>query len=433
MKKLLKTSIALTALVFAQQTTAAKPENIALFNELVSKNTYPIKLANKKASGEGLNWLIEQGAQAQYFLIGERHGLAEIPYISASIFEGLVQHGYSHAALEISPFGAYTMENQLKAGGYGQLNRYLSSEVGFNSIAFMGWVEEAEMAAAMYQSSANKTNFFIGPDQEFLLGFPAHLNFLSQFASTAEQKDIIKEYQQALKTSPYLFADLAPEKMKELTAHFRKINNSRVQHLLDDMETSNYIYGGFSKPIRIAKAKSNIVREELMKDNFLRDIRAERKRLNTDPKVFFKFGGYHAGANVDELLGRVTFGSFIQAYAKVVGGHKFNIFIECSGGGKLSSGQDSNDNSDEKTRCQSMYGELTNTDITNNTTHPFVNSIKDNDDIFVVDLRPIREHLEKFQFLDRDFRSLVVAFDAYMAIPNTHPATKFSDLVAAKE
>ncbi len=62
-----------------------------------------------RLGGPGGRRLVSEGAAAQFFLIGEEHGIAEVPELAAWLFERLVPHGYRHLAVEIGPAIADTM------------------------------------------------------------------------------------------------------------------------------------------------------------------------------------------------------------------------------------------------------------------------------------------------------------------------------------
>ena len=53
-------------------------------------------------SGPGWDFLIRQASAAQFFLLGEEHGVAQIPMLCKSLLLALKPSGYDRLALEIS-------------------------------------------------------------------------------------------------------------------------------------------------------------------------------------------------------------------------------------------------------------------------------------------------------------------------------------------
>jgi len=64
-------------------------------------------------SGPAWDRLVAEGVAAQFFLIGEEHGIAENPVLIAQLFSKLSTHGYSKLAIEISPTMAWLQEESL--------------------------------------------------------------------------------------------------------------------------------------------------------------------------------------------------------------------------------------------------------------------------------------------------------------------------------
>lgn len=431
MKRRIITSMvtALTTLfVVANVSANSVDKDKALFDELVTKHHSYLTIKDGKASGQGLAWLIDQGQGTQYYMIGERHGLAQVPQLSADIYKGLTKHhGFDHAALEFSPFGAKKMEDILAKGGFSALNQYLSSDLGIDSIAFMRWQEEAQMVADMYKATGKSSDVIWGLDQEFIFGLGPQLAYLKTIAKTNKQHQAIADMQQRLAKDKMLFGNLLPSEMQAFTSLFRNNTTEDANELLDGMVASNTIYGPWASPSRFPLAKSNIMREELIKQTLIKNIKRKRKETGQDPKVFFKFGGYHSATSVDTELGRTMLGNFVEEFAKFDNKYTFNVFMECSSGEYKTSGQDSGAKTDVKKGCGSYFGKINAQGKTDEDTHMFGKYIQRKaNETFVVDLRPLRDQVHRFDFLTEEDRHLIVAFDAYVAIPNTRDSKSYN-------
>ena len=142
-----------------------------------------------------------------------------------------------------------------------------------------------------------------------------------------------------------------------------------------------------------------------MKANFVRRFEAARKRIGRAPKVFLKFGGYHAqkgftGTNVPGL------GNFLYEWGLSQNLGFTNVMVECVGG---------NAHNPIKTGsapCQPYFSPNS----------AFAKLPKSNR-YTLVDLRPLRPLLRRMTSLDQESRQLILSFDYYLAIKDVTPAT----------
>jgi hypothetical protein len=144
---------ALVALVLlpAGLAHAQEPDSAAVraaFDSLVAANTYTATLDDGRLTGPGADWLEARGREVDHFLMGERHGTAEIPKVAASLYERLADHGYGPVALEIGSFAGKAATEALREGGYPAL-KDLITRYEAPPIAFLHLSEESRMAARM--------------------------------------------------------------------------------------------------------------------------------------------------------------------------------------------------------------------------------------------------------------------------------------------
>lgn len=69
--------------------------------EALTAHRYTVELVDGRLTGPGGELLLEAGREAQFFLVGEEHGVAEIPLVTAALFTELAADGYRHLAIEI--------------------------------------------------------------------------------------------------------------------------------------------------------------------------------------------------------------------------------------------------------------------------------------------------------------------------------------------
>jgi hypothetical protein len=70
---------------------------------LLSSNRHPISISGGKLAGAGGRLLVEEGRRARFFLVGEEHGVAEMPGLVKALLAELRPAGYTTLAIEVSP------------------------------------------------------------------------------------------------------------------------------------------------------------------------------------------------------------------------------------------------------------------------------------------------------------------------------------------
>jgi hypothetical protein len=97
----------LRPLALAAPLIAASPGTLAAqsvdddpLGQALAANRYTLELVDGHLRGPGGELLLEAGRAAQFFLLGEEHGVAEIPLVAAALFRELAAEGYGHLAIE---------------------------------------------------------------------------------------------------------------------------------------------------------------------------------------------------------------------------------------------------------------------------------------------------------------------------------------------
>lgn len=114
-------------------------------------------------SGPGLDWLIAEGAAAQFFLLGEEHGVAQVPALVRQLVPALRSAGYSRLGLENSPPAAKMLDRAALGGIEGLRRFYADSPPG---PAFYTMKEEAGMLAAVRAAFPKDRPLLFGLDYE---------------------------------------------------------------------------------------------------------------------------------------------------------------------------------------------------------------------------------------------------------------------------
>src|SRR6185437_506769 len=149
----------------APATAAPKKQTRAeLLAEAMARNRMPLEFDGTRFSGVGYDWLLQRGSDADAFLLGEEHGIAENPKLAAQLFSGLTQHRYRHVAVEISPPMAAAVDRALASSDPIDLRKLLTTPE--SRIAFFGLREEADWLRSTRTSLPGRSPFLWGMDYE---------------------------------------------------------------------------------------------------------------------------------------------------------------------------------------------------------------------------------------------------------------------------
>jgi hypothetical protein len=161
-------------LLLALATTSADAQQTATLESRLqaaaTEHRLVLDYAEGRFSGPAWELLLHEGRTAQFFAIGEEHGIAENPKLAAALFAELVKAGYSKLVIEISPPMASALDQALSADGLTGLQA-LFAHAGAEP-AFFGMREEAEFLAAAH-AAAPAGPFLWGADYE--VGADRHL------------------------------------------------------------------------------------------------------------------------------------------------------------------------------------------------------------------------------------------------------------------
>ena len=379
----------------------------AAFDSTLAANIHPAALEEDNLAGPGADWLVARGRESDHFLMGERHGTAEIPQVAASLYERLAEHGYGPVALEIGPFAAQAATGALETGGYSALKR-LVTRYERPPIPFLHWKEESKMAARMAEAGAT----IWGVDYEFIFSLPMHLDALTDEAETAREREAVQKVRTQMKekwggeASPAIGA-AAPSAFRALRTAFEPRGDETALARIDAILESNAIYAPYVRE-EGSFPESDRRRENLMKEQLISYVRAREKKRGEAPKVF------HKNAHVGKLAPddrHVTFGAFVAAWLRGRGAESFHVLADCHGGQIPQTGQGGGG------ACTAYLDEKDS---------PFAGHLGE-DRITVIDLRPLRPYLGA-DFLSPQLRRLIVSFDAYVAIPDVERSEPLSPM-----
>ena len=212
-----------SSLLIAQATPPAET-----FADRAAKNHYSLEIKDGRFSGGGATMLESALADANFVLLGEDHGIAQIPQFDAAVCGIVGPKGFHDLAVEVGPSAAEQLSKWLSAkDGRSQLAAF---EKEFpETVAFYNWSEEFDFLARCAQSSSGGAFELWGLDQELMGASRWLLNQILQQhlspAAAAEGRHLLEEndaaHAQAAKSGNPFDLFMLSASDAELT-HFRE-------------------------------------------------------------------------------------------------------------------------------------------------------------------------------------------------------------------
>lgn len=413
--------IALVIILFSSPAFAENDTARSDFDSLVKANVFNLEMGEHGLSGEGADWLVKRGAEVQHFLLGERHATAEIPQFSAMLFRDLVAEGYDVAALEFGPVEGVAVEAALRNKGLKNLRAAITNDSGQVFVAFLDWQEEADMASDMIAAVSGSGPVLWGLDQAYVFSGPLYLERLRSLAQTDAEKEAVAAAVADLANNPDWVASGDEQKLYAMKQVFAVRGDISALAIFDQLLASKKIYSPYSGNAAVTFAESDRMREDLMKRTFFQFAEAHRARTGNDPRVFLKFGGFHS-AKAWTTQGKVALGTFVDSYAIARGQETFALYVDCYGGLSRSTGGGDHPEQPCPNCFASGGGQNTGEAEVDLSDHPLGKFLAV-DEPTLINLRALRPRIREWKFLDEISEELILSFDAYLALPNVHPAT----------
>lgn len=393
-------------LAFSIPLIAQQEDFISLFKE----NTHLLSVDQGAFDESGSGILNEGVADAQFIMIGEAHGLAEVQEFSAMLFDIAHKEGFNIMAVETDPFAAdkiMSLAKQDKAAATEFCRNFPMSIPFFHS-------EEAMIFARKLESISGKKLSIWGLDQVFAVGPRLIFSQLVKIApgdiAQTMALDYLKRstsaFEKSMKTGDmegFMLSILTERDFDLLRKAFSHVNTAI--EMINQMELSKEIYNYWKTGDGYL---NNSVRSDLMKRLFRENYNNAKKTGEEFPKVVIKMGSYHCGRGLSPT-NIYDLGNMISETAALNGTKSLHIKLHAAKG-----------------ESYNMMGGTAAFDETPDW-HPWIkealaDQIKDGmSDWLLVDLRPLR-HL-RLKNADEEIKSLVFGFDLWVIIPEAHPVT----------
>jgi hypothetical protein len=391
------------------------------FTDRLLQNRYELNFQEGRLSGTGLPVLQNALAGAQFVLIGEDHGISQIPQFAGAVCDLIGPQGFHTLAIETGPLAAAELQQWITHdSGRAKL---VDFEKNFpETIAFYNFQEEYHLLSQCARSAQGGNFQLWGLDQE-LMGASGFI--LTRILETHPGQQAADEAKRLLQKNDEAHAAAvksgSPGDIFMMTAsdadlnHLRDLlrteGNPTSQALIDALIKSRNIY---QKNMNGSGYDSNRERALLMKANFANDYKQATQAEGAAPKVLFKFGAWHMYKGMNPLRNN-DMGNFVTELADGQGATSLHIVILGVKGSQLRFAgigrpyQAADLNLAENKDSDFLF------------LKPMFDSLE-SEGWTMFDLRALRKGFRSLEPVDKEMERMVFGYDLMVLIPNPTPS-----------
>ena len=358
---------------------------------------------------------------AQFVLVGEDHGMAQIPAFYSGLCRILGPAGFHTMAVETGPLAADVLSEWIvQADGRKHLVDFEQQYP--ETIAFYNWSEEYNLLSRCASLASGGQFRLWGLDQE-LMGSSRLI--LLRILDQRPGPDATREVQRLLRKnddahaaavksgSPgdmFMFA-VTDEELAHVRELLHKEGNSTSQSLLNELIESREIY---QKNMDGRGAESNRQRALLMKHNFLDHYHAAGGPGETPPKVMFKFGAWHMFKGINPLHNN-DLGNFVAELSDAHRSKSVRILILAVRGSQ------SRFAGIGRPFEPAKFDLAEDQDSDFHYLKPMFTAVE-KDGFSMFDLRGLRQNYSKLGQLDTEMDRLIFGYDLLVLVPSATPS-----------
>jgi hypothetical protein len=398
------------------QTPAPQPSVAERLSIETKANRLKLDYDGNAFSGPAWDRLVAEGKAAQFFLLGEEHGIAENPKLAGQLFSTLAQAGYSKFVIEVSPPIATELDAAARKGVSGLAKQYARPG---GEPAFFGMKEETEMLAIARAAVKGSAPVFWGVDYEvggdrLLI---AKLEAKSKPESARKALAALKDASDASwakyaseRNPQYIFSFSGDPKLVTALRDAWPKRDKETEGILDTLQQTLEINALW---VAGKGYQSNVQRSTFMRTNLLKHWKAELA-AGRSPRVFAKMGASHLmrGRNSTETY---DIGTLAPELAAMEGGQAFSVLI-LPGKGSMTAVFDPVKWSYEPAPPKDGY--MSGLDPIIDAAYP--------DAFTLIDLRPLRTLLGRWrEGTSPELMRIVHGFDMVLVMSGSTPSRKF--------
>lgn len=327
----------------AQQPAPQQPASDSALLAALRQNRHTLSArADGTLEGPGAQVLLDAGRESQFFLIGEEHGIAQVPQLAAGLFRGLAPAGYRYLAVETGDAVARAM-NRAALGGDTAMASFVNRS--WPGVPFYTLREESRLLTEAVRAAGGRTDVLWGLDYDILAdryGLRRLREIAPSAAARAAADRALAAADSMLRASVrtgnlagiMMFA--APDSaFAPLRRAYAPAPGSEADRILEELESTIRI-NAFQVSERYHEA--NTTRGGVMKTRFMRRYREAVAAGDTLPRAMFKFGANHAMRG-HSFVGFYDLGNAVHELAEMNGGRAFGL-MALAGRGTQAAGMD---------------------------------------------------------------------------------------------
>ncbi|MBS1852264.1 MAG: hypothetical protein JST79_15260 [Acidobacteria bacterium] len=307
----------------------------------LQENRYDLAVHDGEWSGSAAPVLREAMARAQYILLGEDHGLAEIPAFATAVCTLAGPQGFHTLAVETGPLAAEALTGWV--GRKDGTERLVAFEKQYPAtIAFYNFQQEFDWLSHCAQKARGGQFHLWGLDQE-LMGASGLI--LARILETHPGKNAEQAVRRLMQKNDQAYAaasqsgspgeifmmSASDDELKELDTLLHKEANPAAQGLFRSLLVSREIY---QKNMNGSGFDSNRQRALLMKTNFEWNYQQALRSEGGPPKILFKFGAWHVYKGFNPLHNN-DLGNLVAELADGQGTQSLHIAVLAVKGSQL--------------------------------------------------------------------------------------------------
>lgn len=290
-----------------------------------------VALEDGQLTGPGGELLLAASRDAQFTLIGEEHGVAEIPALTSALFRALVPHGYRYLAIETGDALAAALDSVARRPApLDALTRFFHEH--WPGAPFFAMQPEAQLLADAVTASSARPVLW-GLDYDIMADRYA-LARLEALARTAAERQAVAHLRHVADSLlRRAMAERNPGLIMMFGGPMEPVAALRTAFAPSPGDPTDRIIAELEQTLAINRYwvtgqgyRSNEARATWNKRQFGRMLREATAADGTMPRVLLKFGGYHM------MRGRTTtnvydLGSLAAELADASGTRSFHVMV----------------------------------------------------------------------------------------------------------
>lgn len=298
------------------------------------KARMPVTFDGQNFSGQGWDHILAEGRAARFFLLGEDHGIAQVPALVRELMLALKPAGYSRLGLENSPPAVRALDTAARGGTEGLKRFYADHPPG---PAFFTMAQEAAMLATVREAFPGEAPVLFGLDYEVTqdrlliaaLKRKAPASARAALAALeAASRDSWARFE-ASRNPEFIFCfNGDPALVRAVRAAWPR-PDALSEEVLETLEQSLVIN---QHQTQARYFLSNASRADFNRANWVRFWRHETAS-GRPPKAMLKFGSSHM-VRGRSMLEVYDLGSLVSETATLMGEKSFHLLVAPGRGGR---------------------------------------------------------------------------------------------------